>query len=511
MTNLRADRSWALALVAAAALIAVGHGLSFGVCPQDDAFISLRYARNLVSGQGLVFNPGERVEGFTNFLWTLLCAIPFALGVDPLAFLRVIGLACGIGAVLAAALLARAVAPQAPAAAGAAAILVAALPFLAAESVMGLETVAFAGLAAAGVALFIRENRGGAPPARFPWSGMALGLAALTRPEGVLIAGIVFLFDGVRALRTRRIGAARWGRWSIVAACVLGQLAFRLAYYGDPLPNTFYAKVGGGMAALLRGAGYTIDFVAATFPLLALAAFGIWACRRFGAQRGEVALVAVAAALFVAYVTYVGGDYKPTFRFFAVPAVLAAAPAGAAAEWLAARGRAAPLWRVLALTACAGLLFALGGPARDFARWRADETPVHLAAGRWLKANFPPQTLVATSNAGAVPYASDLPTLDMLGLCDRRIAHRPVGAMGEGMAGHEKGDGQYVLDRRPRVILFQLTRFSDGPLAAAQASRPLWLGERELSGDQRFLQEYQVRSARLPGFYFNFFERKMTP
>ena len=41
---------------------------------QDDAYISFRYARNLADGLGLVWNAGERVEGYTNFLWTLMLA-----------------------------------------------------------------------------------------------------------------------------------------------------------------------------------------------------------------------------------------------------------------------------------------------------------------------------------------------------------------------------------------------------------------------------------------------------
>ena len=46
----------------------------------DDAWISFRYARNFVEGLGLVFNPGERVEGYTNFSWTLLAALGIHLG-----------------------------------------------------------------------------------------------------------------------------------------------------------------------------------------------------------------------------------------------------------------------------------------------------------------------------------------------------------------------------------------------------------------------------------------------
>jgi hypothetical protein len=153
------------------------------------------------------------------------------------------------------------------------------------------------------------------------------------------------------------------------------------------------------------------------------------------------------------------------------------------------------------------LLFLLGAPTRNFAGWRAGETPVHLAAGRWLGQTLPKDALIATSNAGAVPYASGLPTLDMLGLCDRRIARRPVKEMGRGVAGHEKGDGAYVLERRPQVILFQVARFSDAALTPEEAGRPLWLSERELWADPRFQREYKLRSARLPGFYFNYFER----
>ena len=52
---------------------------------QDDAYISLVYSKNLVAGDGLVFNLGERVEGYTNFLWVMLLAVPHALDVDAVA------------------------------------------------------------------------------------------------------------------------------------------------------------------------------------------------------------------------------------------------------------------------------------------------------------------------------------------------------------------------------------------------------------------------------------------
>jgi arabinofuranosyltransferase len=52
----------------------------------DDPFILFRYADNLELGKGLVWNEGERVEGYTNFLWTLLMYIPLYLGYGPITF-----------------------------------------------------------------------------------------------------------------------------------------------------------------------------------------------------------------------------------------------------------------------------------------------------------------------------------------------------------------------------------------------------------------------------------------
>src|SRR3972149_692187 len=67
---------------------------------QDDAFISFRYALNLVKGCGLVWNPGERVEGYTNFLWTLFMAVPHLMGIDVVQFSMWLGMAFFCGTLL---------------------------------------------------------------------------------------------------------------------------------------------------------------------------------------------------------------------------------------------------------------------------------------------------------------------------------------------------------------------------------------------------------------------------
>jgi hypothetical protein len=66
----------------------------------DDSFIALRYARNLIQGEGLVFNPGERVEGFTSMLWTLLLSLCGVIGIDLLAAARILGVVAGLATII---------------------------------------------------------------------------------------------------------------------------------------------------------------------------------------------------------------------------------------------------------------------------------------------------------------------------------------------------------------------------------------------------------------------------
>src|SRR5512145_2670860 len=90
----------AWALVASVVLLVHGLAISF---TNDDAFISFRYARSWAEGNGLVFNVGERVEGYTNFLWRLLIGILMRSGAEPLLSSRVMGFLASVGTLVLAA------------------------------------------------------------------------------------------------------------------------------------------------------------------------------------------------------------------------------------------------------------------------------------------------------------------------------------------------------------------------------------------------------------------------
>jgi hypothetical protein len=118
--------------------------------------------------------------------------------------------------------------------------------------------------------------------------------------------------------------------------------------------------------------------------------------------------------------------------------------------------------------------------------------------GEWLRAAMPPGTLVATNAAGALPYFSGLPVVDMLGLTDRHIARRPADR--RQWIGHEKGDGAYVLARRPDLIVF------GGPEGSVEPwSFP---SDREIAAAPEFGRDYELRRVRLRDLEFVYYQRR---
>jgi len=110
----------------------------------DDAYISLRYAQNLVRGNGLVYNLGERVEGFSNLTWTLLSAGALELGLDPIPTLKIVGIICALLVIWTSLLILARIEPEQLGFAWVVAFLVGAAPCVVAWSLAGMETMLFA-------------------------------------------------------------------------------------------------------------------------------------------------------------------------------------------------------------------------------------------------------------------------------------------------------------------------------------------------------------------------------
>ncbi|HRX87491.1 MAG TPA: hypothetical protein P5572_20895, partial [Phycisphaerae bacterium] len=331
-------------VLAATLAVYVAAALSMWWYVDDDAGISFTFARNLADGHGLIFNPGEPpVEGYSNPLWVALLAGARLAHLDIILTAKVLGLACGVLGLLVLWRAVRALHPVAWLALPLAGLNAAAVVW----TNSGLENALHALLLIATVVLLpAAEQRSRARVALI----IVLCMLTVSRPEGLMFALAAATYLAVRAWRRHQ----RW--WPALGVAVLpllvfaGMVIFRLTYFGDPLPNTFYAKASssnplrllnpnsGGwayVAEAVSGCGWTLGLLPI---LIALAAAG----------RGTVvssAGVVVAAQLF--FVVTVGGDWMKEFRFIApiVPAVSLLIGAGLAriVELLQRAGLAA--WR----------------------------------------------------------------------------------------------------------------------------------------------------------------------
>jgi len=184
----------------------------------EDAYITFRYAKHLAAGHGLVYNPGERVFGFSSPLWTLWNGLGHLLGANPVIWTRLTTLATdAVVLILVAALLRR---HASVAAAWCFAGFFALWPYVAAVGLSGMENSTLLALI---VVAAVLAERGHA------LAGPALAAVALMRPEGIAAAAVLML-------------GARWrDRLVALALVVLGVGALAL-YFGSPLPQSVAAK-----------------------------------------------------------------------------------------------------------------------------------------------------------------------------------------------------------------------------------------------------------------------------
>ncbi len=438
--------------------MAWGHCRGFSGIAIDDAFITFRYADNLAAGRGLVFNPGERVEGTSSFLETLVLAAARVLGADLLVASRVLGVGAFAALIVGTFLLVRRLVPSHGRLLGAAAAaLVASSWPLALYAMSGLETTLFAALLFLGVALHLRAAARADERAERAWS-LAMGAVALTRPEGAgyfaLLWGLSVVRDLWLRVSSRDVGRRALRRAGWFAAVYMPLVVLRGVYFHALVPNTVTAKsnlltslhgkpLADTFTALANGAGPRHLAEYATLFGVALY-FALAGLLRSSTRYASFALLAVASAA-LAVDALDEGDWMPGWRLLT--------PALAPVAVSIALGLRAVLFQpdqrffgtqlpsigvVAALVIPAAVRLYPGGwtpsPMEEYRFWLAKE----------LGTVARPDDVMATDMAGVVPFYSGMRTIDMNGLCDREIAlhGKPLGAMG-------KVDRPYVIGRKP--------------------------------------------------------------
>jgi len=429
----------------------------------DDAMISMQYARNLASGAGIVWFPGEvPVEGYTNFLWTLWMAglhrFPIAEAQLPLlvmlssAVLLLVNVR--LGGLAATALVGDS--SRLPILAMWATTLYYPLYYW---SLRGMEVGLIATLISAMIVLAARivanhERRTVVARA------LVVALAILTRTDAIVPAAltVAFVIAGVQARErcamTLLLGGALVGT---LLAHTLG----RLLYYGQPLPNTYYLKMTSIPMGtrISHGVAVFIDLCKQQLGLPLLCGLPLLIRPRAMPRIGWLMVAIVFGQC--AYSIYVGGDawewmgYANRYIAPVMPLVLTLALSGV--RVLLARSPAVPHLRSWTLGGVA-LLLMLIVSGTDVARyWRdgayhQEEDAIMTRYGLLLRATTPSNATLAVAWAGAPTYYSHRHTVDLLGKADRVIAME----QGQAVAfrpGHNKWDYTYsIAERRPDVI-----------------------------------------------------------
>jgi hypothetical protein len=383
-----------------AAWIAIGGGA-------EDAYITYRYAHHLAAGNGLVYNPGERVMGFSSPLWTVWNAVGFWVVHDPLLWSRATSLAADVVTLLA---LGRLLAGTcSSAAAWCFGAFFAAWPYYPAVAVSGMESSLMLAWIALGAAAIATDS---------PLGGPVLGALALTRPEG-LVSAAVLAWGLPWRRRAVALGIAALGfiaLWLAFGTVVPQSLTAKASIYGAPgpwagrywwdwlLPFALGHRSRVGDTALLT----LLSVVLA--PAAVLGARELWRVRRS-------ALALAAAAALVVWLGYAAIGVGYFWWYLGVPLAGCALLAAAGFPKIS-RG---PALYVSAALAIAGAW----GPAYSLyeGRWREERATFGNAAS-YLSTHARPGEKVFLEPIGLIGYQAPLRVIDEIGLVSPQVAAR---------------------------------------------------------------------------------------
>jgi hypothetical protein len=409
----------------------------------DDAMISMRYAYNLAHGNGLVWNPGERVQGFTNPLWVLYMAGLHKLALEPAQISLAVQFT---GTILLAGTLffVRRIVEHFT---GDLVTMLAAVALTAFYAplnsyvFLGMEVSALALVLTAAVYIVLRNDQ-----ARFtPWLYVLLAVGTLLRSDAAVPCVILLVSQSLLQKRFRRQNLA-WGI-GLLAFSLGGQALASYMYYGEWLPNTYYLKLEGWPFALriLRGLYALVWFIYYSNWMLFFLPLSLLLFRR----DWEITLIMALIMGQVAYSVYVGADawehHGGANRFICIIIPLLFSLLAVSAEEL--RRRAIAVWHDtrwaeigsrLACAACFVLailnLNLLLGDWKSIERWTLARRPDYVAGSDFnlttalaLQHTTTKQATIAVLGAGTIPYMlPDNIVLDILGKTDPIIAHGPV-------------------------------------------------------------------------------------
>ena len=518
-------------LLGAAAVLLVVHAFTYNFIT-DDAYISFVYARNFAEHGELTFNLGWYIEGYTNFLWTVLLGLGMVVHIPPELTAKVLGAAFAVATLFFAfRLVERGLGRPSPWAARPALLLAESSGFACWTS-GGLETQLFTMLVVIALdGLVAAEDP--AERRALPRAGIALALSAMTRPEGLLVAAVFGVVRLACNLLSRRTGRPVLGRTELVAAaCFLALwapwFAWRYWYYGYPFPNTYYVKATGAwssphFASEMVDAGLYYVWVwlkqTKLLFMLPIAAVGLVTARTRTPRFTLCLACALLAIVYLPYTISVGGDFMGLHRFIMPLFVVAALAVTLGLEWLVARlpARArtyAGVGAAAAIVAGFGISqYALTAKSLDPKNLGADhgviDTPAFLiiytedraAIGRAMEACFQPTDFSIVGGAGAQPYFGRMRAIDVFGLVSARVAHEEKRVRPR--AGHTKFASNELLLQYDPTFVFSCYSIDATPQPVHWNCSPAYW-----TGRGYEIVTVHVPAMRQSGTYYSFLAKK---
>lgn len=504
----------------------------------EDAFITFQFARHLANGHGIVWNIGEApVEGYTNFLWLLLSASLIRGGLDVTCFTQLVGVFASLVTMIYTYRFGKKLFNLPTSYALIPCLFLAVSGPFAAWASSGMETNLFGMFLLAGCYYFVSSVQFDTHHDLVLCFLMLL-FATLTRPEGFMVYGLLTALGALFSLGQPR---AVWMRFilafSVYTIPFLVYFFWRYSYFGFWLPNTFYAKTGGGFSQYLRGVKYSGLFAFHfLLPLLPIFFIFVWV-HGFGratqTNRGQnilkhlrnhinVYICILVSAVYTMYIVYAGGDYMAMYRFFVPILPFFYLLLGPAIYYLlksVAGTRYKEMLTVGIMSFAIVMTFLQSTPIESrlfhkpefmhgtyqgiqYERWHVARYKV--IADFFKEYRRSEQESLALGPIGVISYYSDMTIYSVFGIVDPYIAHKQMAGISQVLAGHEKHDLSYILSKRPTYFLFSLS------LLPVAESVP------DYSGEVRNIIEenYQLKSVWLEdrinseAGYFTFLELK---
>jgi hypothetical protein len=482
---------WFPLFVVGTAVVYVIGCLDFVNIEIDDAFITLRYSRNVLAGHGPVFNPGEAVEGYSNPTWLLLVTVVAAvtgLTTHVALFYLAKALCMVFGALTLAAMyrLAKLHGNGMPAIA-LLMFVMASSPFLNVYNISGMETSLVTFLLALSFLFYYlwRAHRKMVYAIGF---GVTLGILSISRPEAFIYP--VAIYAAIFACRARSKDERlpfTYVTLGIVAAIVAAFIAFRLSYYGELLPNTLFAKNNPGLSVFKEGLRYVVLFLAiAAGPYVLLTLFK----KAPPSVNAHLPIYLVIAAQ-CAFAVYAGGDWMPAFRLMlpVLPLLLFVLIDQIELGGLLYQRLLATVVILIVAVGCAWFV------QRNYVKtykplvsgWRLQFQPFnedYYDVARNLDRLASPNQSVLIGEAGVIPYLNDqLRFTDLYGLVDKHMAKEVEGRH------FARIDNDYLLTGEYEYVVVVMLRNKRAPEVGGKYDTG-FVAMDALLNDPRFLATY---------------------